>query len=92
MNDTVQRIDKWLWCARFAKTRETAAALCEAGRVRISGRTIAKAHAALRVGDVLTFPQGNRIRVVKVLGFVARRVGAPEARALYEDLAAEPPG
>jgi ribosome-associated heat shock protein Hsp15 len=92
VNETVQRLDKWLWCARFCKTREIAAALCEAGRVRISGRPVAKAHAALRVGDVLTFPQGNRIRVVKVLAFAARRVSAPEAHALYEDLAAEPSG
>jgi ribosome-associated heat shock protein Hsp15 len=92
VNDTVQRIDKWLWCARFCKTRETAATLCEAGRVRIAGRTVVKAHTALHLGDVLTFPQGNRIRVVKVLAFAARRVGAPEARALYEDLALESPG
>lgn len=80
------RLDKWLWHARFFKSRTRASALCEAGRVRIGGRVVAKAHHALRVGDVLTFPQGRRIRVVRVTALAPRRVSALEAAALYDDL------
>jgi ribosome-associated heat shock protein Hsp15 len=84
-NDSI-RLDKWLWHARFFKTRARASALCEAGRIRVGGRLVAKAHYALRVGDVLTFPQGRRIRVVRVAALSARRVAAPDAATLYEDL------
>ncbi len=85
--EPTQRLDKWLWCARFFRTRALAAALCEAGRVRISGHVVRKAHYALKPGDVLTFPQGGLVRVVRVLGFAARRGPAPAAVALYDDLA-----
>jgi ribosome-associated heat shock protein Hsp15 len=81
-----QRLDKWLWAARFFKSRTGAAALCAAGRIRLSGRVISKAHVTVRVGDVLTFPLGRHIRVVKVLALAARRGPATEARTLYEDL------
>ncbi|HEX7006454.1 MAG TPA: RNA-binding S4 domain-containing protein [Alphaproteobacteria bacterium] len=80
------RIDKWLFFARFFKSRSLAAALCAAGRVRVNRQPIRKAHHALRVGDVLTFPQGGRIRVVRVAGLGTRRGPAEEARLLYEDL------
>jgi ribosome-associated heat shock protein Hsp15 len=80
------RLDTWLFFARFFKSRALAAELCESGKLRLSGSTIDKAHARLRVGDVLTFPQGRYIRVVKVLALAERRGPAPEARALYEDL------
>ncbi|CAO3414833.1 RNA-binding S4 domain-containing protein [Azospirillum doebereinerae] len=81
------RIDKWLWFARFFKTRSLAAKLCNDGGVRLSGAVVTKAHAAVRPGDVLTFAQGRHIRVVKVLALGIRRGPAPEAQALYEDLA-----
>jgi len=81
-----QRLDKFLWSARFLKSRSLAAALCAAGRVRVSGRLVDKAHTLVRVGDVLTFPLGSRIRVVRILALPARRGPAPEARALYEEL------
>lgn len=81
------RIDKWLWYARFFKTRGLAAKLCNGGGVRISGSLINKAHAAVKPGDVLTFPQGRHIRVIKVRALGNRRGPAPEAQALYEDLA-----
>ena len=81
------RLDKWLWYARFFKTRTLAARLCNGGRLRVNGRPAAKAHYRLRRGDVLTFPQGDRIRVVAVRDFGGRRGPAPEARTLYEDLA-----
>jgi ribosome-associated heat shock protein Hsp15 len=81
-----QRLDKWLWHARFFKTRTLAAKLCSAGHVRSGGNAITKAHHRVRVGDVLTFAQGRYIRVVKVLALAERRGPAPEARGLYEDL------
>ncbi len=87
-----RRLDKWLWFARFCKSRTLAAKLCAAGRIRIGGELVRKAHCLVRPGDVLTFPQGPRIRVVRVLQLGLRRGPAVEARALYEDLeAAAPP-
>jgi ribosome-associated heat shock protein Hsp15 len=85
-DDAGQRLDKWLWAARFFKTRGRAAALCAEGKIRMSGRVISKAHVTVRVGDVLTFPLGHYIRVVKVLALAERRGPVPEARALYDDL------
>lgn len=84
-----QRLDKWLWHARFFKTRTLAAKVCNAGHVRSRGSAITKAHHRVRAGDVLTFAQGRYIRVVKVLALGERRGPAVEARALYQDL--EPP-
>jgi ribosome-associated heat shock protein Hsp15 len=90
MNDGAIRVDKWLFQARFFKSRAAASRLVEAGRVRLDGRPIDKAHRALRPGDVLTFPQGREVRVIKVVALGARRGPASEARTLYEDL--HPPG
>jgi ribosome-associated heat shock protein Hsp15 len=81
-----QRLDKWLWRARFFKTRTLAAKLCNGGHVRSGGNAITKAHHQVRIGDVLTFAQGRYIRVVKVLALGTRRGPASEARTLYEDL------
>ncbi len=81
-----QRLDKWLWRARFFKTRTLAAKLCNGGHVRSGGNPITKAHHQVRTGDVLTFAQGRYIRVVKVLALGTRRGPATEARTLYEDL------
>jgi ribosome-associated heat shock protein Hsp15 len=81
------RLDKWLWYARFFKTRTLAGEMCAAGRIRIDGAVASKAHVRVRPGQVLTFVQGRHVRVVKVLALGARRGPAPEARALYEDLA-----
>ena len=80
------RIDKWLWYARFFKSRSGASKLCAAGKVRVNRQIVAKAHHALRVGDVLTFPQGRRIRVVRIVALGTRRGPAPEAQTLYDDL------
>ena len=87
MSEASQRLDKWLWCARFFKSRSAAARFCDDGKLRISGQITHKAHYALRPGDILTFPLGPHIRVIKVLALAGRRGPAPEARALYEDLA-----
>ncbi|MDH3232501.1 MAG: RNA-binding S4 domain-containing protein [Alphaproteobacteria bacterium] len=79
-------MDKWLWYARFFKSRTTASKLCAGGRVRINSEVIAKAHHPVRVGDILTFPQGRTIRVVEVKAMGGRRGPAAEARTLYHDL------
>ncbi len=81
-----QRLDQWLWQARFFKTRGLAGRLCRTRRVRQDGRVISRPSACIRPGNVLTFPQGRRIRVVRVLGLAKRRGPACEAATLYEDL------
>ena len=81
------RIDKWLWYARFFKSRSLATRMCAAGKVRANSAVVRKPHHGLRIGDVLTFPQGRRIRVVRVLDYGDRRGPAPLARTLYEDIA-----
>jgi ribosome-associated heat shock protein Hsp15 len=83
----LQRLDKWLWFARFFKSRTLAGKACNGAKVRINGQIAAKAAAAVQVDDVLTFPRGHHIRVIKILALGQRRGPAPEARALYEDLA-----
>ncbi|MBL6946642.1 MAG: RNA-binding S4 domain-containing protein [Rhodospirillales bacterium] len=89
MNGATIRIDKWLWFARFFKSRTLAGKRCAAGRVRINGDPISKSHQSAGPGDVLTFPQGHNIRVIKILDIGTRRGPANEAQALYEDL--DPP-
>ena len=81
------RLDTWLWQARFCKSRTIAAALVAEGRVRVNSERIVRPARTIGPGDVLTFPQGGTIRVVRVLAAGARRGPAAEARALYEDLA-----
>ncbi|HVJ40615.1 MAG TPA: RNA-binding S4 domain-containing protein [Dongiaceae bacterium] len=83
------RLDKWLWFARFVKSRSLASKLVELGRMRVNGTPTAKAHYAVRVGDVLTFALGPHIRVIKVVALGSRRGPAPEAQGLYDDL--DPP-
>ena len=85
-----QRLDKWLWFARFARGREDVVALIEAGRIRRNGQPASKPGQAVRLGDVLTFVQGKEVRVVRVLGFAERRGPAEAARLLYEDVATPP--
>ena len=84
-----QRLDRWLWCARFLKTRALAARFAEQGKVRINRQPTDKPHARVRPGDVLTFGLGAGVRVLRVLALGDRRGPAPEARTLYEDL--DPP-
>ena len=89
MTDDSQRVDKWLWHARFFKSRTLAGKLCASNKLRINGNLIGKAHQTIRADDVLTFPSGHHIRVIRVLALGIRRGPASEARTLYEDL--EPP-
>ncbi len=83
----VQRLDLWLWYARFFRSRTTASRLCASGKLRLNHKVVRKAHHSARRGDVLTFPQAREIRVVRIVGLAGRRGPASEARALYEDLA-----
>ena len=83
------RLDKWLWQARFFKTRALAAQLVGKGRLRINQTIVTKAHHRVRPGDVLTFPQGSAVRVVRVVELGVRRGPASEAQSLYEDLSAD---
>jgi ribosome-associated heat shock protein Hsp15 len=81
-----QRLDKWLWHARVVKARSSAAALVEAGHVRINGiREKAPGH-AVKAGDVVTIGLDNSVRILKVVAFAERRGDATAARVLYEDL------
>jgi ribosome-associated heat shock protein Hsp15 len=82
-----QRVDRWLWCARFFKSRTIAARTCVDGKVRLNRRIVAKASVQVRIGDVLTFAQGREIRVVRVAALAERRGPADEARLLYLELA-----
>ena len=86
-----QRLDRWLWCARVAKTRSLCAKLVEAGAARLNRQPTDKPHARLRPGDVLTLALGPAergvVRVWRGLALGDRRGPAPEARTLYEDLA-----
>ncbi len=85
------RLDKWLWQARFFKTRSLAAKIASRRKVRINRTLVTKPHYRVRPGDVLTFPQGKEIRVVRILALGVRRGPAPEAQTLYETIAEEPP-
>lgn len=80
------RADKWLWQARFFKSRGRAAAVVEAGHLRVNGVRAGKPAQTVRIGDVLTFMQESAVRVVRVAGLGTRRGPADEARALYDDL------
>lgn len=86
-----QRLDKWLWHARFFKTRTLATEFVRAGKLRLNGDKTDKPHYGVKAGDVLTFPKAREVRVIKVLGFAARRGPYAEARLLYDDLTPEAP-
>jgi len=80
------RLDKWLWQARFFKTRTLAGKVVAGGHVRVNSLRAAKPAQRVGAGDTLTFPQGDRIRVIRVLAPGERRGPAAEAQTLYEDL------
>jgi ribosome-associated heat shock protein Hsp15 len=81
-----QRLDKWLYCSRLSKTRSDAAQSIAAGKVRVNGARALKASRLVREGDVVTAAFSGRLAVVRVIDIAARRVSAPLARGLYEDL------
>lgn len=80
------RADKWLWATRFYKTRAAAGEFLREGKVRRNGHVM-KRSSSVQVGDFLEIPfvSGPGVRLVVVKSVIAKRVGAPEARACYED-------
>ena len=80
------RLDKWLWQARFCKSRGVAARLVADGAVRVNAVRVTKPATAVRVGDGLSFAQGGRVRASASSALGTRRGPAPEARLLYADL------
>ncbi len=88
------RVDKWLWYARFFKTRTLASKFVESGKIRrtpdmpdgAETQRLTKPNQSVIPGDVLTFPLGPHIRIVKIIAIGTRRGPAPEAQGLYEDL------
>ena len=85
MADTL-RLDKFLWFARIVKTRSLAQGLAEGGHLRLSGRIIDRAHAPVRIGDVLAFAVHGKVRVLRIDALPDRRGTQAEARALYTEL------
>ena len=83
---TSQRLDKWLWFIRLAKSRTLAATLVASGKIRVNKVRIDKPSHSVKIGDVITAAVGRDIRILKVAALGDRRGPAPEARTLYEDL------
>ena len=79
-----QRIDKWLYFTRFAKTRTTAQELIEGGHVSVNDEKVLKCSRDIKIGDELEILRGTMRFFVRVTGFVEKRVSAPVAQTLYE--------
>ncbi len=84
------RLDKFLWFVRLTKTRSAAQAIAGHGHLRIDGRPVDRAHASVRIGNILSFPLHDRVRVIRIEAIPARRGPAPEAQACYTDLSPPP--
>ena len=80
------RIDKWLWAARFFKTRSIAKTAIEGGKVHLDGQRV-KVSREIAIGETLVIKQGWDEKEVVVLGLSAQRGPAPVARELYEETA-----
>lgn len=80
------RLDKWLWQARFFKTRGLAAKCIAEGQVRVNAVRVIKPSTSVRIGYALTFAQGSSVRVFRVVALGMRRGPATEAQTLYEEL------
>ena len=85
------RIDKWLWHARFFKSRTLAAKLAGSGKLRINREIVRKPGATVKPGDVLTFAKSHEIRVIEIVALGKRRGPASEAQTLYKDLSPPQP-
>jgi len=84
-----QRLDKWLWHARVVRARTSAAALIEAGQVRINGVRERSPGHSVKLGDVLTISLDQGVRVLRITAFAERRGDSTSARGLYQDLGLE---
>ncbi|MFK8042422.1 RNA-binding S4 domain-containing protein, partial [Congregibacter sp.] len=78
------RVDKWLWAARFFKTRSLAKQAIEGGKVQLGGQRV-KVSREIGIGDQLRIRQGWDERDIVVIQLSDQRRGAPEAQALYEE-------
>ena len=78
------RIDKWLWAARFYKTRSLAQQMVEGGKVHVDGQRV-KASKPVRVGQLVVLRQGELQREVEVLALAEKRGSAPQAALLYQE-------
>ena len=87
-----QRLDKWLWYARVAKTRTLAAGLVTDGKVRVNRQKVAKPAHAVRVGDVVTVSVARGVRVLRIEATGTRRGPATEARLLFDEIVPLPGG
>lgn len=83
-----QRLDKWLWFARMARTRTAAAQLVSDGYVRLNGQRTTQAAKSVRPGDVLTIALQRDVRLLRIVATGQRRGPYEEARLLYEDMGA----
>jgi len=86
MREDRQRLDKWLWFARFAKSRTLAAKLVTSGYVRVNGLRTDSPAKAVAVGDVVTVALARTTTVVRIENLGERRGPAPEARQLYSEV------
>ena len=78
------RIDKWLWAARFYKTRGLATEEVDKGRVRVNDAEVKPAK-EIKIGDTLALRQGSAVRTVVVLSISDKRGGAPQAQLMYQE-------
>ncbi|MCQ0971649.1 RNA-binding S4 domain-containing protein [Paracoccus sp. TK19116] len=85
VEDTL-RLDKWLFFARFFKSRGLAAERIEGGGIRVNGQPCRKPGRSVRAGDHLTISARGQVRALEILSLGTRRGPAPEAQALYRDL------
>lgn len=85
MSDS-QRIDKWLYFTRFAKTRAAAQEMIAGGHVAVNDEKVLKASREIKAGDELNILRGSMRFFVRVAGFAERRVGASVAQTLYEQM------
>jgi len=81
-----QRLDKWLWYARFIKSRSLAAKLIEEGCIRVNRQRVVKAATCVKCGDVLTASLHGKVRVIEILAVGHRRGPPAEAKTLYSEL------
>ena len=85
-----QRLDRWLWFSRLAKSRTQAGELVLHGKVRINRVRASKPSQTVKAGDVLTIATRGKVRIVKILGLAHRRGPPQEAQGLYEALGPQP--
>jgi ribosome-associated heat shock protein Hsp15 len=80
------RVDKWLWWARFYKTRSLSSKKISSGVVRLNSRRVRKPSAEITIDDVLTLKHGEIIRVIKVISLEEGRKNYDKAKKMYEDI------